>query len=154
MGPTEQHWTLSPIAKALDAFMTGAVDATEDVPVGLNSVTYDPAAAVCAGGRKCVNRALEAVEGLGCVSCANLEGFVIVVSADITDGHLFKLPSSGFEADVPFVELPPDRRRPWVLPRLHVDKRPLQGATNWLYGRLSRDQAACGSRLRRRNRPG
>src|ERR671910_466200 len=111
--------------------MTGAVGATEDVPVGFNSVTYDPAAAVYAGGRKCMYRALEAVERVGCVSCANLEGFVIVVSADITDSHLFRLPSSAFwsKRSVPRACRLMDGALS-VLPRWHVDKRPLEGATN------------------------
>ena len=53
----------------------------------LDAVTEDPAAAVLAGGRHRVRRALEAVERAGLLTSGHGEGLVVVVAAGVARGH-------------------------------------------------------------------
>ncbi len=65
----------------------GTVCATIVVPARLDSVPQDLAVAVVALGCERVNGALEAVENMPATREKDLEGLVVVVSADLTDRH-------------------------------------------------------------------
>src|SRR5690606_31546572 len=75
------------VAQPDDARGLGAVVAAEEAAVGLEPVTDDPAAAMAAHRREYVDRALEAVEGIGALVLRDLEGLVVVVSAVIAASH-------------------------------------------------------------------
>jgi hypothetical protein len=75
------------IGHGCDACLTGTVGATEKRAFGLDAVPDDLAAAVIANGREFVDRALEAVENVARPGRHDLEGKVIIVAADFTDGH-------------------------------------------------------------------
>src|SRR5437588_11998297 len=70
-----------------DARLMRAVGATVEGVIGLDAVPDDPAPAVVAHGSELVNRALEAVERVARARRDNLEGQVIIVTADFTLCH-------------------------------------------------------------------
>src|SRR5215831_20368444 len=75
------------IAQAGYANGLGAMLAAEEGAVLLESVADDADAAVLAGRRQRMDRALEAVEGVGGTVHADLKRLVVVVSTDFTSGH-------------------------------------------------------------------
>src|SRR5262249_12013894 len=76
-----------PGSGALGARLAGAAGAAGEGAARFDAVTDDRAAAVRALRRQAVNRALEAVEDVRFPRDFHLEGLVVVVSADFTDGH-------------------------------------------------------------------
>src|SRR5712692_10849049 len=75
------------IAQAHHAFDLGAMLAAEERAFLFESVTDDMDAAVLAGRRQRMDRALEAVEGVGRAVHAHLKRLVVVVSAGFASGH-------------------------------------------------------------------
>src|SRR5918997_4502603 len=75
------------VARRLGALLGGAVRAAEQAAVGLDAVADHADAAVLAGRRQRVDRALEAVEGVRGARRGHLDGLVVVVAADLTLRH-------------------------------------------------------------------
>jgi hypothetical protein len=67
--------------------MPGTMDTAEDLAILFNAVTDNPASAVRTLGCQGMNRALEAIEHVRASSEGYLEGFVVIVSANFTEGH-------------------------------------------------------------------
>src|SRR5690606_28498801 len=77
-----------PVLDALDARVRGAVRTAEEPAAALGTVADDPAAAVLAGRRDRMDRALERVVGAAAaVGQGDLEGLVVLVATDIASGH-------------------------------------------------------------------
>src|SRR5918996_2484602 len=76
------------------AELAGAVGAAEHLPVLLDAMADDLAAAVLALRRELVNRALERIEGVRAIADQHLEDFVVVVSAGLTPFHVALLSPS------------------------------------------------------------
>jgi hypothetical protein len=64
-----------------------AIDATEDLPVRLDAVADDPAIAMRADRRQCMDRALEAVESVTLPGDHYFERLVVIVFANFTCRH-------------------------------------------------------------------
>src|SRR5215211_1026189 len=101
-----------PVAELRDAFLRGAVRAAEHAPVALHAVADDPAATVAADGREGMDRALEAVERVSRSVDRDLKRLVVVVPANVANGHVRGLspdmaakpssrPSRGSDPDCP-----------------------------------------------------
>jgi len=75
------------VAQAGDAGPLGAMLAAEERPFLLEPVADDADAAIVAFRRQRMDRAFEAVEGMGGTVHAHLERLVVVVSAGFTSGH-------------------------------------------------------------------
>src|ERR1700754_3385289 len=75
------------VAKSGDANHLGAMLAAEEGAVLFEAVTDDADAAVLAGWRQRVDRAFEAVEGVGGAVHAHLKRLVVLVSARFASGH-------------------------------------------------------------------
>src|SRR3954463_9701982 len=86
-GPCRSGRRADAVAQSGDADHLGAVFATEEGAVLFESVTDDADAAVLAGGRQRVDRAFEAVEGVGGAVHAHLKRLVVIVSARLASGH-------------------------------------------------------------------
>jgi hypothetical protein len=67
--------------------MLGAVGATIDGGTRLNSMSDNRALAMCASWRHRLNGTFEAVECLCFSGLRDLERLVVVITANITDGH-------------------------------------------------------------------
>src|SRR5262249_28038094 len=76
-----------PIAQTGDANGLRAMLAAEECAVLLEAVPDDADAAVLAGRRQRMDRALEAVEGVGGAVHGHLKRLVVVVSTSFTSGH-------------------------------------------------------------------
>jgi hypothetical protein len=76
-----------PVAQADDAGHLGAMLTAEERAVLLEPVADDADAAILAGRRQRMDRAFEAVEGMGGAVHAHLERLVVVVAAGFTSGH-------------------------------------------------------------------
>src|SRR5262249_20438072 len=77
----------SAIADALDALMLGAMGTAIDLISGLDAVTDHAAVAVRTTRCHGVNGAFEAVESHAPAALRDAEGFVVVVTANITSSH-------------------------------------------------------------------
>ena len=66
---------------------TRTVGAAEDLPIGFNAVPDNPAVAMRANRRQCVDRALEAVEGVTFSINDYVKRFVIFVFANFAGSH-------------------------------------------------------------------
>lgn len=78
---------LDAISRAFDALVLGAVRTAVKLSVGFDAMPDDAALAMIAAGCHCMNSALEAVEGHFARALNDLEGLVVIVSADVTSGH-------------------------------------------------------------------
>src|SRR5262245_52370727 len=78
---------LGAVAQLLHALVLGAVVAAEHPVVLLQPVADDARAAMGAGGRQRLDRALEAVEGMGLAGHHHLEGFVVIIAASFASRH-------------------------------------------------------------------
>src|ERR1700674_3142264 len=76
-----------PVLRAGDAAHVSAVCAAVVAAGGFDSVSDDLAVTVLTLGRQRVNRTLEAVEDVMAAGQNDLEGLVVVVSADVADSH-------------------------------------------------------------------
>ena len=63
------------------------MDTTEDLSVRFDAVADDTAIAVRANRRQRVDCALEAVEGMSCASCDQVETLVILIPTHFTGCH-------------------------------------------------------------------
>jgi hypothetical protein len=63
------------------------MDAAKDLSVFFNAMSDNPASAVRALGRQGMDRALKAVEYMRCSRESHLEGLIVVISANFTEGH-------------------------------------------------------------------
>ena len=63
------------------------MSAAEEPAVCLQAVSHDPAPAVSARGRQHLNRAFEAVEGMGFSGHHDFERLVVIVSTQLTGRH-------------------------------------------------------------------
>src|SRR5262249_53694903 len=84
------------VAQAGYANGLGAMLAAKEGAVLFESVADDADAAVLAGRRQRMDRALEAVEGVGGTVHAHLKRLVVVVSTGFTSGHGNLAPGCGF----------------------------------------------------------
>jgi hypothetical protein len=66
---------------------TRAMNAAEDLSVGFNTVPDNPAVTMRTNRSECVNRALEAVEGVVLPGDHNFKRLVIVVFANFAFSH-------------------------------------------------------------------
>src|SRR5688572_8940284 len=71
------------VDRAMRAGQAGAVRATVERVLDLDSVANHLAAAMCADGRKLVDRTLEAVEDVALAGGDDLERHVVVVAANL-----------------------------------------------------------------------
>lgn len=67
----------------------GTVGAAVELVVAFNSVSDYTTSTVEAGGRKCLNRALETVECIALSFHDNVKAFVVVVVTYLADSHGF-----------------------------------------------------------------
>ena len=81
------HRSLRAIFQVRASLGARAVHATEHLAVLLHAVSHDPASAMRARRRDCVDRAFEAVEDVASSAGDYLEALVIVVSADFAFRH-------------------------------------------------------------------
>src|SRR5688572_12701290 len=86
-GPAEGLSRLQPVLESRHSVGFRAVHAAEEPPVHLLTMPDDPAAAMAAHRGQQVDRAFEAVEGVGLPSQGQLEALVVVVAAVIADSH-------------------------------------------------------------------
>jgi hypothetical protein len=63
------------------------VRTTVESAIGLETVPHDAAIAMLARRGQRMDRAFETVEGMGTSTLYDLEGLVVVVTADFADGH-------------------------------------------------------------------
>src|SRR5688500_305084 len=85
---SEWRTCFRPVAHLRFAFVFRAMCTGDEFAIGFHAVANDLAMAVAAFRSERVNRALEAVEGVGCVVLDYLERLVIVVPADFTSRHI------------------------------------------------------------------
>lgn len=85
------HVNLDAIFQFRFAGFSGAVDAAENLSVGFNTVSHNPAVALRANRRQRVDRALEAVEDVRFPLERDLECLVIFISAMFAFSHKFIL---------------------------------------------------------------
>src|SRR5688572_26939687 len=78
---------LGAVAQLFHTLVLGAMVAAEHAPVLLQAVPDDPGAAVRAGGCQRLDRAFEAVEGVGLPGHHHLEGLVVIVTAAFASRH-------------------------------------------------------------------
>src|SRR5512143_3820155 len=92
--PAESPGSGDPVAGALHAGLGGAAGAAEEAAARLDAVADDLTSAVPALGSQGVDGAFEAVEDVRLSRDLDLEGFVVIVSADFADCHgvLHRLP--------------------------------------------------------------
>jgi hypothetical protein len=76
-----------PIFQSLNALVLRAVSAAEDFAGRFDAVADDPASAMVTARCESMDGAFEAIERHGLAAVAYMQGFVVVVSADITSGH-------------------------------------------------------------------
>jgi hypothetical protein len=91
---------LSPdmIFDAFYACSTGAVGAAKECFLCLDSVTDNPASAICAYGRKFMNRTFETIENVAIARRDYFKRQIIIVAANFALCHIFsfKFQVSGF----------------------------------------------------------
>jgi hypothetical protein len=64
-----------------------AMDATEDLSIGFHAVSHDPAVAMGAHRRQCMDRTFEAIERVTLSGNNHLERFVIFILANFACSH-------------------------------------------------------------------
>jgi len=81
------HTQSQAIAQTAHAFAFGAMLAAEEGSCLLEAVTNNANAAMCACRRQSMDRALEAVEDMGCTVLNHLKRLVVVVPTGFADRH-------------------------------------------------------------------
>lgn len=79
--------TLNPVPSFVNPLIMGAVGTAVELIIAFNAMPDYATATVEAGGRKCLNRALKAVERIALPFHDDVKALVIVVATYLADSH-------------------------------------------------------------------